>query len=659
MRNKFLSIPIIFLTINVLIFTQVKVKPVAKWNGLPVKARIDSLLKYVWRYRSSDINKAFEYGREAIKLAENTDNFSIKAKAYNLVGILYRNISEFDSSFIYYSKAMEYAKAANDSEQIAYSYNNIGSYYGYNQMYFLALDNVLHARNIFIGIKNKRGIAFCDIQLALWFNLIKDFKDSRYYAEEALNIRKELNDEFGIAIAKSLLSNAYAGENNCKQAIPLAEEARKTFEKFNSKINLGFVLGNIASIKLYNKKYKEALKLRLRAIKLLEKTHDIIALIQNYNGLAETYLLLGKYKKAENTIRKAIRLSWSIKNRINLVDSFKLLMQVYGKTKNADKAIEYSLKYAQELDTVLQRQTETRIKEFHKILHSYKIIEKNIKLNESLKANKRILYLSGFTILITVILIIIIVIQNKKLRERSKILENTVATKDKLFGIIAHDLKNPFNTLFGYTEMILDDWDDFSREEIKEIIIHIKEVSQKLYDMVENLLQWAISQTGNLKSEPDYFRIDEVINKSIAYLQEHANEKNIKITTNYPDQSICYGDPKMVATIFRNLIANAIKFTKPDGEINISVKNLGGNLELKIRDNGIGMDVKELKELFSPKKKLGHGTKGESGTGLGLLLVKELVELNGGKIKEVKSKKGEGTEFTILLPTMPANIQAD
>ena len=657
MRVKKSLFLIIFLLIGVgVLFPQNKMTLPQNWESISLEQKVDSLLKYLWKYRSLNVSLAFKYGKKALKLVNQSKDFGLRAKTYNLVGVLYRNISKFDSSLYYYKKALEFAKAENDSEQIGYAYNNIGGYYGYNQMYFLALDNVLHARNIFSKIKNKRGIAFCDVQLALWFDLIKDFKDSEYYGNEAIKIRKEINDIFGVAIAQSILSRAYQGGNKHVAALALAESALKIFKKFKSKTNIGFVLGNIANIKLFNKKYKEALRLRFKAIKILESTRDKIALIQNYNGLAEVYFKLKQYRKAITAAHKAISLSEKIGNRISLVNSFKLLMQVYGESKNSKKAIEYSLKYASELDTVLQRQTETRINEFHKIMANSKLIERNIKLQESLMSNKRFLYLSGFTILLTLILIVIIVIQNKKLREHSEKLENTVATKNKLFGIIAHDLKNPFNTLLGYTEMVLEDWEDFSEEEIREIVVHIREVSQKLYDMVENLLQWAVSQTGRLNVAPEYFNLEDVINKTASYMREQANSKNIQIKVETNGKNICYADAKTVETILRNLISNAIKFTKANGEIKISAANKGEYVELKIADNGIGLTEEELNKLFSPKKKLGRGTEGEVGTGLGLLLVKELVELNGGEIKNVKSKKGKGTEFTILLPARELTV---
>jgi len=649
--KKYSFIIIIYLIPIQLLFAQPKFKLIKRWEKISTEQRIDSLLKYVWKYRSKNTNLAFKFGREAIKLSENTDKLGLKAKAFNLVGVLYRNISEYDSSLTFYRKALEFAKISNDSEQLGYAYNNIGGYYGYNQMYFLALDNVLHARSIFENIKNKRGIAFCDVQLALWFNLIKDYSDAQHYAKEAIKIRKELKDEFGIAIAQSILSQSYQGKDECNKAINLANNSLKIFKKFDSKNNQGFVLGNIASIKLKHKEYKEALKLRREAVRLLEESRDKIGLIQNYNGLANAYFHLGKYKLAIKAAQKAIALSKKIKNKISLVTSYRILMQVYAKTHNPSRAIEYSLKYGAELDTVLQKQTETRIHEFHKIMANNLLAQKNIKLTESLKANRIILYFSVIAFLITLILIIIIVIQNKKLRLKSNILSNTVASKDKLFGVIAHDLKNPFNTLLGYTDMVLNDFDDFSKAEIKEIFFHLREVSQKLFDMVENLLQWAISQTGNLKCEPEYFKLDDLIKKTIAYLQEHANSKKIEITTNFSDNLVCFADVKMIETALRNLLSNAIKFTHKKGKISISAKNIGDFIELKIADTGIGLTKEEISRLFAPKKDIRTGTSGETGSGLGLLLVKEFLELNGGKIKEIKSQKNKGTQFTILLPS--------
>jgi signal transduction histidine kinase/ligand-binding sensor domain-containing protein len=239
--------------------------------------------------------------------------------------------------------------------------------------------------------------------------------------------------------------------------------------------------------------------------------------------------------------------------------------------------------------------------------------------------------------------------QAEELTIANRELLNANATKDKFFSIIAHDLKNPFSSILGFTEVLKTKFQNFSEEKNIRMISLINESAENVFRLLENLLQWSRSQTGNLDYSPNEFNLSETIQNNIDLFQNQIKVKNLTIINHIPNEIKVVADRNMINTIVRNLISNAIKFTE-NGEIEIGIKKQSNFLKLYIRDTGIGIPKEKLKNLFEiGSSKSSEGTKGEMGTGLGLILCKEFAEKNGGKIKAV-SKEDGGSTFTLIIP---------
>ena len=224
------------------------------------------------------------------------------------------------------------------------------------------------------------------------------------------------------------------------------------------------------------------------------------------------------------------------------------------------------------------------------------------------------------------------------------------ATKDKFFSIIAHDLKNPFNDIMGFTQLLslnMHKYDKFKIEKFIEIIHHSSKLA---YNLLENLLDWSRSQTGTLEFRPEKFILNEIIDENIELLLSTAQNKNISIYSEVAPHIFVYADKNMVRTIIRNLISNAIKYTRLDGFIRITNYYDKNSCEISVVDNGIGIPPKNIDKIFRIDESFStSGTENEKGTGLGLILCKEFVEKNGGKIW-VESSENEGSTFSFTLP---------
>lgn len=244
----------------------------------------------------------------------------------------------------------------------------------------------------------------------------------------------------------------------------------------------------------------------------------------------------------------------------------------------------------------------------------------------------------------------LIQIQSDELKTTNKQLSVLNSTKDKFFSIIAHDLRNPFHAVIGFSELLLLDIEKYPPEKVRRFLNLIHSSSQKGNDLLENLLQWSRSETGKISYEPVNLNLYAIAENSINLLNAQAIRKNIQISQEIEPSITIYADENMLSTVIRNLISNAIKFTHENGKIAIKARVAGPMVEISVIDNGIGIPEENIRLLFHIESNIStKGTSYESGTGLGLILCKEFVEKHKGKIW-VESEEGKGSEFKFTIP---------
>ncbi len=242
--------------------------------------------------------------------------------------------------------------------------------------------------------------------------------------------------------------------------------------------------------------------------------------------------------------------------------------------------------------------------------------------------------------------------QNKLLAEQNETLKNLVSTKDKFFSIIAHDLKNPFNTLLNFSQLLCSNLHRYDFEKIEKFVKIIQDSASKGYKLLENLLEWSRSQMGRIEFRPEKINLQTVFEDISTLLSNTAISKNISLKINESlENFILFADMNMTRTILRNLISNALKFTHNYGEVKVSSRIMESNwVEICVSDTGIGISQENIAKLFRIEEHLTtKGTAQEIGTGLGLILCKEFVEKHNGKIW-CESEVGRGSKFYFTLP---------
>ncbi|MFT3738049.1 MAG: HAMP domain-containing sensor histidine kinase [Breznakibacter sp.] len=241
--------------------------------------------------------------------------------------------------------------------------------------------------------------------------------------------------------------------------------------------------------------------------------------------------------------------------------------------------------------------------------------------------------------------------QKQLIEEQKDTLQDLNATKDKLFSIIGHDLRSPFSAQCSLSELLITEYDNFSKKEIIDSLKAINKSAKNGMDLLSNLLDWAKTQNNSIEGlNNSSVQAEPLIEEALDVLANNISNKHIKIINNIPSGITINADENMVKTIFRNLLSNAIKYSYISGEITLNCYEDEGYIHFEVIDQGVGIGQEQMKSLFSMQNSHSTpGTENEPGTGLGLILCKELAEKNMGRIEAV-STKGQGSKFILVLP---------
>ncbi len=237
-----------------------------------------------------------------------------------------------------------------------------------------------------------------------------------------------------------------------------------------------------------------------------------------------------------------------------------------------------------------------------------------------------------------------------QLEESEKALKELNAMKDKFFSIIAHDLKNPFNSILGLSSLLNEAYDNFPEKQRKAFIKNICEASENTFKLLQNLLEWSRTQTGQIEYNPRMLHLEPLVIDNIAILKSGFARKQIEVLADLDREIKAYADENMVKLVLRNLLANALKFTHPGGRVEVFAESRGPEAVITVKDNGVGLSEENLQKIFRIDFHLKtRGTASESGSGLGLILCKEFIQKNRGRIWAI-SEPGRGSSFSFSLP---------
>ena len=618
------------------------------------KALAESLLDSSWAKRTKSSMVALNLSKEALKIIDKHEISSLKSKALNFIGVIERKIGNLESAYQYFTKAYYVAKKLNDSTQIGYTYTNFTDYYIQKASYSLALENVLMAYNIFEKLRNKRGISYCLNYMGEIYLRYQMYDKAELYLNDALKLRKEINDQRGYSNALINLGFVYFYEGEFEKA------KRNCLEAIRLNKNIKYANGNsialslIADINSAQALYTKAEHNLSEALKIDRKINNRTGMIVNLNKLGNIYLKMGKFTKAKSFIKNALKLAHQYGYLEQEMTSYQLLSDYFKSTKKFQSALDAKGRYIVLKDSIYSYENIGRFADLQTLFETNKKDAENKILKQQIEfenlTNNYIFVLMAFALIFVIVFIALLISKNRAQNRANAYLKELNDSKDKFFSIIAHDLKSPFQGLLGYTDILKNEFDDLTTEELRESINSLYNITRNVYGLLGELLEWTRVQSGRIEFDPLPFNLYEEVEKIINLNEKNASKKNIELHSKVNNPTMVFADRNMVNTILRNLVTNAIKFSNSNSSVDIIAEQKDRFIQVTIEDQGVGLTEKELSELF--RIDVHHstiGTAGEEGTGVGLILCKELVETNKGKIW-AESIKGKGSKFIFTLP---------
>ncbi|MHC1737680.1 MAG: tetratricopeptide repeat protein [Ignavibacteriaceae bacterium] len=606
-------------------------------------------------------------------------NISFLALLYNTLGLNYWKLGELDSAVVFLEESAAVRKSLNIPRSLGIAHNNLGVLYwkkGDWEKAFLNYSKALEYREKAGDLK---GVVLVLNNLGLIYQRLKYFDDAQVSILKALRIADSIDYVFGKGYSYRRLSNLDFERGDYDSFYKNANKALTIFESIKSLSDISELHNDFGLYYLQKKEFLKAIEYFEKALNLSTEIKD--QFIQSFSlcNLGLTYYELKEFEKAITYSNKSLDLSLAKDYRVISRNNYFNLSNAYKKMNNTPKTLFFLEKYIQIKDsiwseTVISSINETNIKQIIKKTEESKrlLIKENELQQQRIDFQQKISIV--YIILIVIILTALVLILNlyfkqrklrrsigetnlhlnnlnKELNLKNSELEEANSTKQKLFSIIAHDLKNPFVSIYGFAELINAEAVSANNSEISELSGMLLESSQKLVQLIDNLTKWALLHKEKLVVAPVMLDLAKEVNTITTQLNLNAELKNINITTHFPQTAMVFADSEMISTVLRNILSNAIKFSNDHGVIDIKGEQNGDFFSVSIADNGIGMG-NELKERILKGEKVTStsGTSSEKGTGIGLSICREFIQLSKGKL-EIKTEKNVGSVFTISLPT--------
>lgn len=535
---------------------------------------------------------------------------------------------EFKAAVDKFYTALQIAEKEGYTKEESICVNNIAAIFYHQRNYQKALEYFERSYQIDEAKGDVKGMASTLNNMAIANNSLGNYKAALDFYGESIELKEQLQDTMGIATSLNNMGLVYFKVGDYERAIKLYKESLETIDKLENNWKKANTNGNLARAYLKKGEPQKALFYADNALILAKKDGSKHLIFECYMTLESIYYELGWYKDAY----KALSYKYSYHDSIFSVDKDAML---------TDLRVKYEMEQKEKENEVLKQEKATQ-----------KVVIRNQ-------------IIIGIAIIVVLFLVLFIAfilyisnlqrkdalskmsLQKEELDLQKNELERLDLIKSKLFSIISHELRGPLNSLSGTISLLQQK--RLTREELSKIADEVQVRLHQTNSFLNNLLMWAKSQMGGISGKPESFDVKLLVMANVALLDDMASKKGVRIENAILSEQYVYADYTMIELVIRNLISNAIKFTRQGDVITISAHEEKDQLVLEVCDTGIGISKENQEKLFSLDTFTTQGTAQEMGTGLGLMLCKNFVEANQGKIW-LRSKLGNGSAFYISLP---------
>lgn len=622
-------------------------------------------------------DSALNYFDRSIIIAREADLVEQLAMNYLGKGFIYRKQGELSNAVEYYNMALDLLNTTSNEEVFLEVYKELGEFYLSAADIVNARETLLSALGMAESLRSEGRIAFLCYRLGYIHTRLGEESLALEYLKRSQTILGHHGEKRMLSEVLSNMGDVYRNMNHYAEALGYYKRAYEfRLESGTGKDITGFI-NNLGKAYALGGNYDEALVCYLKSLNISEQNNDLNVLTRTSLNIAELYALKKHYGNAVFYLENALARAEEIDDPGLIRDCHFEFSKVWKDQGNYKQALEHYEKYAELRESLIKRENDASLGDL-KLNYEVLLREKEIKKLEiqrvknemDLQKQKNIrnyfIHITGVTILILAFLLVGLLNNrrknkllqvkneqleqaNKKLVEYSEEMKKLNYAKDRLLSIISHDLRSPFNTLIGFSEILVKESERFSQQQLQTFYKGINETSKKSYELLQNLLDWTRLKTSAIPFHPMESSLADLAENSLGMLTGTAENKDISLEIDVSRELKVSVDRKMFETVLRNLISNAIKYTPNGGKVIIGAERTNGSTVVFVSDNGVGMSQEQTDKLFSVEEVVStKGTDNEQGSGFGLIICREFIKKHGGELT-VESKLGEGSTFRIIL----------
>jgi signal transduction histidine kinase len=620
----------------------------------------------------SDSARSNLYAQRAYNLAIKNKQIPEQAKSLYYLGETNYYSRNFENAILHYKSAIPLYELLKDTFSLTNCYSSIGLCYHKINQGDKAIAQFIEGLKL--CVQNQEYTAELLQNIGNAHQEMLNYNEAIAYFRRAQMINLKIQDSVSLASNYNGLAQSFQTLNKNDSSIVYYRKANKLFKKLKKTGYEAITLANLGTTYVtYPDSLEKAYKAFNEAWIEFKKMGWNLYEPDIKQGFGDILCAQGHYTKAIATYTESLRATEHFNRGFNLKKStYQKMSKAYELKGDYKSALKYHVLYAQYSDSLNKKEKYDKLVSVEKQYESEKK-ENEIKqleakqqiLDIQLQTNRQLKLFGFVTAALLLVLLFFTIIRyidkaksnhllelkNIKIAESEHELRQINAAKNKFFSIIAHDLKNPLHTVMGYSYLLSKDFDRFSDDERRKFATDINQSTNNIFRLLQNLLEWSRSQTGRLVVIPQEIKLSRIVKNATNVLHPLAENKNIKIENQIDQELTVYADPQMIETVIRNLVSNAIKFTPENGLIEISARQTGELIEFCVKDSGVGISEEDAKNLFQIDSKVKRkGTNDEDGSGIGLILCKEFVDRNHGKIW-VESTFPKGSSFFFTIPT--------
>lgn len=611
-------------------------------NILPTakgKERLTVLNELSTYLREVEQQVAFDYALEAEKLAQKLKDKSGEAIAKENIGWIYYRRGQWKKTFTYSKEAYELSIEANNLEEASRVLNSMGALYYEQQNYSMSIAQFKKALEIsdkvddfYTMIRSLNNIAFNYVKL-------EELDSAMYYASQAIETNENAGSPYLLSFSNRVIGDIYLKKNQLDSAEIIFEKALENAEIRGLTSFKASILHRLGHTYLLNGKPERAKKVLLEGVELSSQNNLLDELSKSHKYLAEYYLQSGDFKEAFKEQSLFITLNDSLENKSNK-DRIALMQGMFEDDLNQSELELLTAQYENQASTLAFNRKIVFIVSTGSLL-IFALLLWLFYLNRNIRKYNSSLILQKQHIRR----------QNEDLGTKSKQLEGINQTKNRLFSILGHDLKGPVGQVKSIVDLLTEG--HLTQEEFDELIQNLKTDVDSVYFTLNNTLKWSLAQMEGFKLQKVNFNLSDLVRSNIKLIKPQLKEKLLKIdNSSLADDLEIYADRDLIEVVIRNILNNAVKFSKPGDVIRLSAEIDNMMINWCVIDQGAGMQEEQIDELLSADYVITNskvGTKMEKGSGLGLQICKEFTRMNGGELNII-SKEGEGTKVCVRIP---------